>query len=87
MVGHRGHGRGHRRREVPLSAGGRNVVNLLHVDLQVVGPLEDLTALTAGVGHEAALVLVADVAEQSAFLVEHISFLYEEQILFLVHLT
>jgi hypothetical protein len=62
-------------------------VNLLHVDLQVVGPLEDLTALTAGVGHEAALVLVADVAEQSAFLVEHISFLYEEQILFLVHLT
>jgi hypothetical protein len=76
-VGHGGHGRGHRRREVPLPAGGRDVVDLLHVDLQVVGPLEDLTALSAGVGHEAALVLVAYVAEESAFLVDHILFLYK----------
>jgi len=83
LVGHRGHGRGHRRREVPLPAGGRDVVDLLHVDLQVIGPLEDLPALTAGVGHEAALVLVTDVAEESAFLVEHILFLYKQQILFL----
>ena len=63
LVSHGGHSRGHGRGEIPLPAGGRDVVNLLHVDLQVIGPLEDLTALPAGVRHEAALMLVADVAE------------------------
>ncbi len=81
LVSHGGHCRGHGGGEVPLPAGCRNVVDLFHVDLQVVGPLEDLPALPAGVRHEAALVLVADVAEQSAFLVGHILFLYKQQIL------
>ncbi len=62
-MSHGGHGRGHGRGEIPLPAGGRNVVDLLHVDLQVIGPLKDLPALPAGVRHEAALMLVADVTE------------------------
>ena len=45
-------------------------MDLLEVDLEVVGALEDLSALRARVGHEAALVLVADVAEEGALEVE-----------------
>ena len=46
------------------------IVNLLHVHLQVVRAFEHLAARLAGVGNEAALVLVAHVAQQRALQVE-----------------
>jgi len=51
-------------------AGRRYVVDLLHVHLEVVSPLEHLPALPAGVGDEPALVLVTDVPQEGALQVE-----------------
>ena len=43
-------------------AGRGYVVDLLHVDLEMIGALEHLAALAARMRNEPALVLVADVA-------------------------
>ena len=45
-------------------------MNLSHMHLQMVGPLEDLAALAARVGHKPSLMLVPDMPEQRAFQVE-----------------
>lgn len=56
--------------ERALPAGRRDVVDLLHVNLQVVGPLEHLAALAAGVWHKSALVLVPHMPKQRALKIE-----------------
>ena len=80
MVSHGGHSCGHHWRlgrigsrgcvERKPAARGRYVVNLFHVDFEMIGPLKHLAALAARMRTKPALVLMPDVTEESALQVE-----------------
>ena len=73
LVGHRGHGCSHSGRfgwigrqvesKISLAAGRGDIMNLFHVNLQVICSLEHLAALAAWVGDKASLMLMTNVSE------------------------